>query len=132
MCTLVLFTVSSIFVTHSLVATRASSVQGKLKEFDVVGRQWYCAKPAILYDYDDNDNVAALAEYHFNESTRKGFNLCFSQLRIVGPNGVENPTVLDICEECKQNEVAVSPTLYERMFLDVKGKRRVEWEILRF
>lgn len=121
-CIFFLFTVSA--------PTEVYAVRGYLSQVTLDGRKLFCGSQ--IARFNDDDHVAALASSRFTGKHWSDDPLCYTTLNVTGPTGTVFPKVLDRCENCEHNDIAVTPRLFEEIangyFPEVMVP--VEWRLL--
>ncbi|KAI8051219.1 RlpA-like double-psi beta-barrel-protein domain-containing protein-containing protein, partial [Syncephalis plumigaleata] len=77
--------------------------------------------------HNDNEHVVAIPKSYFKSANPNADPMCNQCVRAKGPNGSLVVRVVDICPECPQFNIDLSPAAFAVLgFLD-KGRIDISW-----
>lgn len=82
--------------------------------------------------YTDDDMVAAIAFSYFTSPNPNVDPMCGKQVKIIDPTTLKYVmvTIVDKCEDCKTNDIDVSPSAFEKLKPKIVGRSKVAWDFI--
>lgn len=83
-------------------------------------------------EYTNDDMVAAVAFSYFTYLYPNEDPMCGKEVKIVDPTTLKSVivTIMDKCKHCKENDINVSPSAFEKLKPKAVGRTKVVWDFI--